>query len=151
MIFNSTGTDKTPPLLQKKNILLNCEAKPKEEVIREIGGLLVESGHIESEYIEGMLKRELVFGTNIGNGIAIPHSVGEGKKDVIYSGIAIMLFPNGTPWNDEDVRLVIGIAGKGDEHLGILANVAMKLSTEEAMDNIMKSDKDTIYNIFVGE
>lgn len=151
MLFKKKEVVAAPPLLQTKNIILNCEAKPKEEVIRELGALLVESGHINPDYIDGMLKREDVFATNIGNGIAIPHSVEEGKKEVIHSGIAIMVFPNGTPWNDEDVRLVIGIAGKGDEHLDILANVAMRLGTPEAMDNIVTCDQNAIYDIFVGE
>lgn len=151
MLSKENEINTNPPLLQTKNIILNCEAKPKEDVIRELGRLLVECGHIREDYIDGMLKREEVFATNIGNGIAIPHSVEEGKKDVIHSGIAIMVFPNGTPWNDEDVRLVIGIAGKGDEHLDILANVAMRLSTKEAMDNIMTCDENAIYDIFVGE
>jgi len=138
-------------LLQRENVLLNCKTKPKEEVILDLGRILLESGYIEEAYIDGMLQREKVFSTNIGNGIAIPHSVEEGKKYVKNSGIAVMVFPEGTPWNEDMVRLVIAIAGSGDEHLEILANVAEKLCTIEAMEKLIDSDADTIYRVFTGE
>ncbi len=137
-------------LLQKKNIILNCKAKEKENIIREIGQVLCSSGYVEESYIEGMLQRELSFSTNIGNGIAIPHGVEAAKKNIKNSGIAVMIFPEGTLWNDEVVKIVIGIAGKGDEHLDILANIANTLSTEKAVDEMIGSSADEIYNLFTG-
>lgn len=138
-------------LLQKNNIILNCKAKPKEDVIREVGRLLYESGYVDENYIDGMLKRELTFSTNIGNGIALPHGVEEAKKNIKKSGIAVMIFPEGTMWKDEPVYVVIGIAGVGEEHLDVLANIADKLSTVEAVDNLVKSSVDEIYKIFTGK
>lgn len=138
-------------LLQKKNIKINCKAKAKEDVIREVGGLLVASGYVEDSYVEGMLQRENTFSTNIGNGIAIPHGVEAAKKNIKKSGISIMVFPEGTSWNDELVKIVIGIAGLGDEHLDILANIADKLATEQAVEEIIKSSADEIYDMFTGK
>lgn len=138
-------------LLQKKNIIINCKAKAKEDVIREVGGLLVSSGYVEESYIDGMLQRENTFSTNIGNGIAIPHGVEAAKKNIKKSGISIMVFPEGTTWNDEVVKVVIGIAGLGDEHLDILANIAEHLATEEAVEGLLKSSVDEIYTMFTGK
>ncbi|WMJ86402.1 PTS sugar transporter subunit IIA [Anaerocolumna sp. MB42-C2] len=138
-------------LLQKTNIVLGCKAKPKEDVIREVGGLLYESGYVDENYIDAMLKRELSFSTNIGNGIALPHGVEEAKKDIKKSGIAVMVFPEGTLWKDELVYVVIGIAGVGDEHLEVLANIADILSAPEAVDNLRTSSVDEIYNLFTGK
>ena len=138
-------------LLQRKNIILDCKAKAKEEVIREMGRMLWESGYVAESYIDAMLRRENTFSTNIGNGIAIPHGVEEAKKDIIKSGIGIMVFPEGTLWNDGMVRIVIGIAGLGEEHLDILANIADKLSTEQAVDEVVKSSADQIYTLFTGD
>ena len=138
-------------LLQKTNIVLGCKAKPKEDVIREVGGLLYESGYVDENYIDAMLKRELSFSTNIGNGIALPHGVEEAKKDIKKSGIAVMVFPEGTMWKDELVYVVIGIAGVGDEHLEVLANIADILSAPEAVDNLRTSSVDEIYNLFTGK
>jgi mannitol/fructose-specific phosphotransferase system IIA component len=138
-------------LLQKKNILLGCKAKAKEEVIREMGRMLCSSGYVDESYIEAMLQRENTFSTNIGNGIAIPHGVEAAKKNIKKSGIGIMIFPEGTQWNDEVVKIVIGIAGLGDEHLDILANIADKLSTESAVEAVIKSSADEIYSLFTGK
>jgi mannitol/fructose-specific phosphotransferase system IIA component len=138
-------------LLQKNNIVLNCKAKAKEDVIREIGQALCDSGYVEESYIDGMLQRENSFSTNIGNGIAIPHGVEAAKKSIKNSGIAVMIFPEGTVWNDEMVNVVIGIAGKGDEHLDILANIAVLLSTEKAVKDLMGSSVDEIYRLFTGK
>ncbi|ROR30436.1 PTS system mannitol-specific IIA component [Mobilisporobacter senegalensis] len=152
MFFKRKGVEpNNVELLQRKNIILNCNAKPKEEVIRTVGGLLCDSGYVDSSYIEAMIKREESFATNIGNGIAIPHGVEEAKKNIKRSGIAVMIFPEGTMWNDEPVNVVIGIAGLGDEHLDILANIAEKLSTPEAVQELIHSDVDTIYSTFTGE
>ncbi len=135
-------------LLQKKNIILKCKAKPKEEVIREMGTLLCSSGYVEENYIEAMLLRERTFSTNIGNGIAIPHGVEEAKKNIKKSGIGIMIFPEGTHWNEDIVKIVIGIAGIGDEHLDILANIADKLSTEKAVEAVIGSTVEEIHSLF---
>lgn len=138
-------------LLQKKNIILGCKPKEKESVIQEVGRMLYNSGYVEEDYIIGMLERENTFSTNIGNGIAIPHGVEASKQNIKISGLSVMVFPEGTMWNDEPVYIVIGIAAVGDEHLDILANIADKLSDMEAVKKLIFSDVDTIYNIFMGK
>lgn len=138
-------------LLQKKNIILGCKPKEKESVIQEVGRMLFNSGYVEEDYIIGMLERENTFSTNIGNGIAIPHGVEASKQNIKISGLSVMVFPEGTMWNDEPVYIVIGIAAVGDEHLDILANIADKLSDMEAVKKLIISDEDTIYNIFMGK
>lgn len=137
-------------ILQKNNIILNCKAKAKDDIIREMGSLLCNSGYVEESYIEAMLQRETSFSTNIGNGIAIPHGIEEAKKKIKKSGIGIMVFPEGTKWNDDVVKIVIGIAGLGDEHLNILSNIAEKLSTKRAVEDVLKSSADEIYTLFIG-
>ena len=139
---------KKPELLEMKNILLGCAPKPKEEVIREMGKILCDSGYVNETYTEAMLKRELSFPTNIGNGIALPHGVEEAKKDIIRSGIAVMVFPEGTDWGSEDVKLVIGIAGVGEDHLEILSIIAEKMSEPDAVDKVVGSSKEEIYRTF---
>ena len=61
-----------------------------------------------------------------------------------------MIFPDGTDWDGEDVKLVIGIAGTGDDHLAILSNIAIKMSTPEAVDQLVESSVDEIYDTLKG-
>ena len=46
------------------------------------------------------------------------------------------------------VKLVIGIAGAGDEHIDILSNIAVTCSDEDEVDEILKSSVDQIYDTF---
>lgn len=144
---------KKPALLLKENILLN-QKNPgsKEDVIRALGKVLMDSGYINENYVEGMLKREESFSTNLGNGIAIPHGVLEVKKEIKNSGLAVMVFPEGVHWNDEVVKLVVAIAGAEEEHLDILSNIAMNLSTPEEVEKLVEANSvDYIYDVFMGK
>lgn len=145
MLFGKKVKTKKPELLLKENILLNCESNSKEEVIRKMGSLLFLGGYVTAEYAEAMLEREKTFSTYMGNGIALPHGVESSKDEVTESGIAIMVFPNGTDWDGETAKIVIGIAGKGNEHLDILGNIAMKLGEEEAVEKMITMNREEIF------
>ena len=138
-------------ILIKENILLNCEETNKEEAIKRVGRLLVESGYVEEGYIDAMFEREKIFFTNMGNGMAIPHGVESAKKYIKKSGIAVMIYPKGILWNKETVKVVIGIAGKGDEHLDILGNIAERLCDEEQVDKLVLKSKEEIYAFLTGK
>lgn len=138
-------------LLLKENIEINCKATDKEQVIRHIGGKLCNTGYVEESYIEAMILREKSFSTNIGNGIALPHGIEASKGAIKKSGIAVMVFPEGTNWGSEAVKVVIAVAGVGEEHLEILSNIAEKLSDIQNVELIVNSDVDAIYEIFLGK
>jgi len=116
------------------------------------GRLLFESGYVEEEYIDAMIQREDDLSTYIGKGIAIPHGVGEAKKNIKKTGMVVLQFPNGIKFEDDDIAyLVIGIAGVGDEHLQILSNIAVAIEGEdEDITNKLKSSQDAeyIYDLF---
>ncbi|AIE58704.1 PTS sugar transporter subunit IIA [Bacillus methanolicus] len=140
------------PILSTDNILLNAEIENKESAIRLTGNVLVENGYVDSAYIEKMLEREELSSTYMGNFVAIPHGTEDAKYSVKESGIAIIQVPGGVDFgNGNIVKLLIGIAGKGDEHLEILSKIAIVLSEEE---NVMKivntSSKEEILAIFEG-
>ena len=62
-------------ILLKENILTNCKAAPKEEIVKKLGDMLNKSGYTTPAYTEAMLEKEKVFNTHIGFGLAIPHGV----------------------------------------------------------------------------
>ena len=140
----------TPKLLQKESIILNQELETPEEVIIRCGQMLVAAGYVNERYIEGMIMRDKVFSTAIGNLIAIPHGEKEYRSDIISSGIVVITYPQGIDWNGKCVKLVIGIAGKGEEHLDILTNIVESLEEEEDVENLVRqANRDVIYNIFM--
>lgn len=142
----------TLPILAKENILLNETVSTKEEAIKKTGQLLVDRGYVEAAYIEKMLEREELTSTYMGNFVAIPHGTEDAKKAVKESGIAIVQVPSGVEFGaGNEVKLLIGIAGKGDEHLEILSQIAIVCSEEENVQQIVKATSaEEILELFEG-
>lgn len=135
------------PILTEENILLNQQLGTKEEAIRLAGQILVDNGYVEAGYIEKMLEREEMTSTFMGNFVAIPHGTDDAKKDVIESGITVIQVPNGVDFGEGNiVKLIFGIAGKGNDHLDLLSNIAITVSEVENVEKIVNatSPKDVL-------
>ena len=124
-------------LLERKNILLGCKPVTPEEAIRRCGELMVESGYVEEAYIQGMLDREASFSVAIGNHVAIPHGTNDVKPLIKRSGMVVMTYPEGISWNGDTVKLVVGIASKGDEHLEILGRIVAIAASDADTDALV--------------
>ena len=121
-------------LLYRENIRTGCAPATKQEAILAAGKMLVETGYVEPEYAEAMLEREKTCSTFMGNGLALPHGVEAAKKRVLQSGISVQTFKEPIDWDGNPVRIVIGIAGVGDAHLDILAQIAEAMLDEGSCD-----------------
>ena len=126
-----------PILLEKKNIILGCASVTPEEAIRKCGELMVQSGYVEDAYIQGMLDREKSFSVAIGNHVAIPHGTNDVKPLIKRTGVIVMTYPDGIDWNGDKVKLVVGIAAKGEEHLEVLGRIVGIASTDADTDALV--------------
>ncbi|MBR1628037.1 MAG: PTS sugar transporter subunit IIA, partial [Lachnospiraceae bacterium] len=136
-------------VLLKKNIILNRPNMTKEEVIADIGRIMERDGYATANYTKAMLEKEKVFNTAIGNHLAVPHGIEEMRSEILGSGLTIFTFPGGIDWGDgEIVKLVVGIASTGDEHIEVLGRIAEVCETEEAVDKIMTMSVDEVYDLF---
>ncbi len=147
----AANTAEKKELLYRENIRVNCEPDTQENVIRKVGQMLADTGYVDQGYVDAMVEREKTFSTFMGSGLALPHGVEEAKKTIKHSGIAVMTFPKGIDWGGNEVHVVIGIAGVGDEHLDILANIADKMLDEAAAEKLTTGDVDTVYSILAGK
>lgn len=138
---------KKKELLYRENIRVGCTGLTKEQTIRKVGQMLADTGYVGQSYVDAMIEREKTFSTFMGNGLALPHGVEAAKKEVKSSGIAVMTFPEGIDWDGNEVKVVIGIAGVGEEHLEILSVIADKMLDEAAADRIANGDVETVYQI----
>lgn len=135
-------------VLAKDNILTGLKTESKDDAILRAGHLLEQKGYVRKGYADAMLKRENESTTYMGMGIAIPHGTDEAKKDIIRSGIVILQYPEGVDFGDEKAYLIAGIAGKGDEHIEILASLGETFEDEDKLKALMSAeDPNTIYNI----
>ncbi|MDR0362009.1 MAG: PTS sugar transporter subunit IIA [Planctomycetota bacterium] len=135
-------------MLEKENIVMGRASENHEDVIRRCGAMLVASGYVAEEYVTGMLERDRDFSTAIGNGIAIPHGAKEYKQYIQNTGLVVLTYPDGVSWNDGTVKLVVGIAAKGDEHIEILERLVDAFEDEEAVDAVVASgDAEKLHHI----
>jgi phosphocarrier protein FPr len=140
------------PIISKDRISLQASAADKVDAIRKAGQLLVTSGCVLPEYVDGMLTREQSMSTSLGNGVAIPHGVYENRDHILHTGISVLQLTDGVDWDEEEkVYLVIGIAASADEHVGVLSNLADVIDNEAALAELLKtSDPDVIVR-YLGE
>ena len=128
-------------VIQLDGIKLNLPSVSKEEAITEAGKLLRELGYVDGAYIPAMLEREELVTTYIGMGLAIPHGTTHGDDVIHKTGIVLLQYPDGIQFGDEKAQLVIGIAGKGGEHMEVLSKICLALE-DEAVLNKMKTTND---------
>ena len=135
-----------PILLEKKNIILGCVSVTPEEAITACGRRMVESGYVDEAYIQGMLDREKSFSVAIGSHVAIPHGTNDVKPLIKRTGVVVMTYPDGIDWNGDKVKLVVGIAAKGEEHLEVLGRIVGIASTDEDTDAVVSgADAENLY------
>ncbi|MDE7260483.1 MAG: PTS mannitol transporter subunit IICBA [Oscillospiraceae bacterium] len=148
-----TAANAGPVLLEKKNIIVGCPSVTSDEAITRCGEMLVKSGYVDQAYADAMIDRDREFSVAIGCHVAIPHGTVAVKNNVRKTGIVIMTYPDGIQWGDEGetVRLVIGIAAVGEEHLDVLGRISEVCDSDEATDRLVASaDVETIYKKFNG-
>lgn len=127
-------------VLTQENIKLNVPLSSMEEGIRFTGEILVNNGYVDAGYIDKMFEREEMASTFMGNSLAIPHGTEDAKANVIETGISVVTVPGGVDFgNGNMAKILIGIAGKNNEHLGILSNIAIVCSEEENIDKILNA------------
>ena len=133
-------------MLRRSNVFVGLKPESKEDAIRRAGELLAASGYVEGFYVDAMLEREKLATTYMGMGLAIPHGTAEAKASVLHSGVVVLQYPEGVDFGDEKARLIIGIAGAGDEHLEILAKVSATLDDPEVLELLCTTtDPDVIF------
>lgn len=141
-------------LLNEDSIILDCELKGKDEIIRYLANVALSINRIvETEpYIQAVLHRESEFSTGVGYGVAIPH----GKSNVVKEAFVLFCKVNDVDWNSLDgtsVNMVfmIGVPEQdnSNEHLKILALLSRKLMKEEFRLALTNSKtKEEVLSVF---
>lgn len=122
-------------LLSKESIMLNGTPKTKSEAIDMLVDLQVKGGKIadKAEYKKGILAREQMSSTAVGEGIAIPHAKSTAVK---APSLAAMTVPSGVDYealDEEPSNLLFMIAAPndGDIHLEVLSRLMTILMDED--------------------
>lgn len=139
-------------ILPVENIVLNARPADKWEAIRMAGNILVEHGYVSPDYVDDMIEREKSDSIYIGNNVAIPHGLVSSREKIMETGLSFIQTPEGITFGKEKAYMFIGIAGKGEEHMDMLAKIAMACSD---LDNVKKlryaTDKKEIIKVLLEE
>jgi PTS system mannitol-specific IIA component/phosphocarrier protein FPr len=128
-------------LLPRDGIRLGLQATDRFDAVRQSGEVLVEIGAVEPPYVDAMLERERQISTSLGEGFAIPHGTEESRQWIKETMLAFLQFPGSVAWDDDDVIVCVGIAAVGDEHVGILANLARILTVPEQAARLRAAER----------
>lgn len=130
-------------LLNKDSILLNGSPKSKSEAIDMLIDLQVKSGRIKDKdvYKKGILAREEMSSTAVGEGIAIPHAKSEA---VTAPSLSAMTVPQGVDYEAEDgepsnLLFMIAAPNDGDVHLDVLSRLMTILMDEDFRKKLLSA------------
>lgn len=119
-------------LLKKESIELGVTVSTKEEAIDRLISLMDAGGRLKDKagYKEGILAREQLGSTAIGEGIAIPHAKVEAVRE---PGLAAMVVPEGVDYEAFDgslanlIFMIAAPAEGADVHLEALSRLSTLL------------------------
>ncbi|ALX67304.1 PTS sugar transporter subunit IIA [Microbacterium sp. XT11] len=118
-------------VLRPEQVRIHEGSATRDAALQEATDILVAAGAVTPAYVDAMRQREETVSTFMGNGLAIPHGTNETKDAILDSALSVVRYDGGVDWSGDPVTFVIGIAGKGDEHLEILSQIAILFSDED--------------------
>jgi PTS system mannitol-specific IIA component len=126
-------------VLELAQIDLHGKATTPAEAIDEAGRLLVASGAVTADYVGFMHEREATVSTYMGNFLAIPHGTNEAKETILSSALSFVRYDTPIDWNGNEVRFVVGIAGKDGGHMEVLSKIAIVFSEDDDVEALLKA------------
>lgn len=126
-------------VLTLSQVRIHPGSATKLDAMREAAAILQAAGAVTDEYFEAMQEREKTVSTYMGNELAIPHGTNELKATILDSALSFVRYDGGVEWDGQPVTFVVGIAGRGDEHLEILSRIAILFSDEDEVSTLKQA------------
>ncbi|MBO0981070.1 transcription antiterminator [Microbacterium sp. SD291] len=121
----------------------------EETIIRTLGGMLVEAGRIDEEYIENTIVRERMSSTAFTDALAVPHAL---QMTAQRTAIAIGVADGSVAWGDGRVQ-VVALAAFSESDRAAFQTVFEQLvevfSERESVQRIVR--RGTTFEAFLDE
>ncbi|MDW2799087.1 fructose-specific PTS transporter subunit EIIC [Clostridium boliviensis] len=133
---------KITDLLKKESVELGVKVSSKEAAIDRLVDLMNSAGRLKDKaaYKEGILAREALGSTAVGDGIAIPHAKVAAVKE---PGLAAVVVPDGVDYEAYDgslSKIIFMIAapdGEADVHLEALSKLSTLLMDPDFKESLI--------------
>jgi fructose PTS system EIIA component len=140
----------------REHIRIHLDLKDKDDYLKYIASLSVTLGvgKDKQSVYDGLIAREKEFETNLGGGIAIPHT----KSSSINRPAIIVLKPeNQVFWGgdyEEEVKIIISILSPEKQedniHIKLLASLARKLIYDDFKNGLLDAfNEEEIYKMII--
>lgn len=119
-------------------IEINAKYKNKEELLKAISTKLINGNFVKEEFYKKVLEREKQYSTEVGNGVAIPHSP---LEYVNTSIVAYVKLYNPIKWETELVDTVIFICVAQEDvskFKPMLRNLYNSIDDSETLEKLKK-------------
>lgn len=107
----------------------------QQTLFRELCGQLQEEGFVDAAFLDSVVEREAIVSTLLGDGIALPHSLGLlAQKTVVYTVLA----PHGIQWGDDTAHVIFLLAISKSEYEEAMAiyDIFVTFLRERAMSRL---------------
>ncbi len=107
----------------------------QQTLFRELCVQLEEEGFVGAEFLDSVVEREAIVSTMLGDGIALPHSLGLlAQKTVVYTVLA----PHGVQWGDETAHVIflLAISKREYEEAMAIYDIFVTFLRERAMSRL---------------
>lgn len=142
--------------LKDSLIIPSLDVSTFEDVMKEVGGVLIKEGYAKESYIKALIKREKEFPTGLdinGVGVAIPHTdvshVNEAATAIAVLNKPVKFIQMGTDDEPVDVSLVFMLAVVNPSaHIDHLNRILSIIQDTEVLKQLLEvKDKQQIINI----
>lgn len=135
------------PLFPVENIVLGASFQDKNAAISACADILIEGGYVKPFYKQEMFAREEDLSVYLGDGVAMPHGLTQ-SDSILHSGICFVQVPDGVDFDGNTAYLLVGVAGKGEEHVQLLGQIAQALTEDNNIQKLREAkDKQTVLSI----
>ncbi|RWR01062.1 transcription antiterminator BglG [[Pantoea] beijingensis] len=136
--------DRTKPYMLEKffdesHFLVIDQPIERSQLFRQLCGHLELEGYVDEQFYPSVEEREAIVSTMLGEGIALPHSLGLlAKKTVVYTVLA----PQGIVWGDEVAYVIFLLAISKTEYEEAMAiyDLFVTFMRERAMIRLRESE-----------
>lgn len=143
--------NKNKKFFSLQTILIMHKSIGKAEVLKELADRLSVCHYVEHSFLEGVLKRENMGSTEIGNGIVLTHGFHESVK---RSQIAFCKLDEGIIWNTQEVKFIVMMAIDKHEAKNVMQMdwLYKTLNNDKVMQRIISSESEQeIYQLLIEE
>lgn len=144
-------------ILTRERVLCNVILASKKAALETLANLIAGAGNTlnGNQVFDGLLARERLGGTGLGNGIALPHGRLQNNATTIAAFIKLKQGVDYDAPDRQPVDLIFALLAPEDsteEHLQILARLAGMFDKPEFLARLRREDSsDTLYQLLTGQ